>query len=121
MLDYLNNDSNTVGSPNENYARELMELHTLGVDGGYTQQDVQRGRPLLHRLELLRRQHQSHHLRYTFRFNSGNHDNGQKIVLGNIIPAGGGQQDGRDRAANSRRAPEHRAIHLQEAARALLG
>ena len=36
---------------NENYARELMELHTLGVDGGYTQQDVDRGRALLHRLD----------------------------------------------------------------------
>lgn len=41
MLVYLNNDRNVRGHINENYARELMELHTLGVDGGYTQQDVQ--------------------------------------------------------------------------------
>lgn len=41
MLVYLNNDRNGRGRINENYARELMELHTLGVDGGYTQQDVQ--------------------------------------------------------------------------------
>ncbi len=50
MLYYLDNqDSTAPGSPaaaplfsniNENYARELMELHTLGVDGGYTQKDV---------------------------------------------------------------------------------
>ena len=41
MLQYLDNNQNAVGHINENYARELMELHTLGVDGGYTQQDVQ--------------------------------------------------------------------------------
>jgi len=41
MLIYLNNDKNTAGHINENFARELMELHTLGVDGGYTQVDVQ--------------------------------------------------------------------------------
>ena len=41
MLDYLNNTQSTRDRrPNQNYARELMELHTLGVDGGYTQQDV---------------------------------------------------------------------------------
>ena len=41
MLLYLNNAENKKDGPNENYAREVMELHTLGVDGGYTQQDVQ--------------------------------------------------------------------------------
>jgi uncharacterized protein (DUF1800 family) len=41
MLQYLDNAQNSVGHINENYARELMELHTLGVDGGYTQADVQ--------------------------------------------------------------------------------
>ena len=41
MLQYLDNSQNAVGHINENYARELMELHTLGVDAGYTQQDVQ--------------------------------------------------------------------------------
>ncbi|MCS7080730.1 MAG: DUF1800 domain-containing protein [Chloracidobacterium sp.] len=40
MLVYLDGRANTRGNPNENYARELLELHTLGVDGGYTQQDV---------------------------------------------------------------------------------
>src|SRR5579883_211695 len=41
MLVYLDNARNAVGHVNENYARELMELHTLGVDAGYTQRDVQ--------------------------------------------------------------------------------
>src|SRR5712691_7253419 len=41
MLIYLDNARNSAGRINENYARELMELHTLGVDGGYTQRDVE--------------------------------------------------------------------------------
>ena len=40
MLFYLDNFFNQAVAPNENYARELMELHTLGVDGGYTEIDV---------------------------------------------------------------------------------
>jgi uncharacterized protein (DUF1800 family) len=75
---------------NENYARELMELHTLGVDGGYTQQDIvevaraftgwtigpaRRGEP-------------------GFRFDPRVHDDGEKTVLGHRIKGGGGMQDG---------------------------
>src|SRR4051812_4630340 len=41
MLVFLDNARNSAGRLNENYARELMELHTLGVDGGYTQRDVE--------------------------------------------------------------------------------
>lgn len=41
MLEYLDNARNVKGKINENYARELMELHTMGVDGGYSQKDVQ--------------------------------------------------------------------------------
>lgn len=41
MLIYLDNQNSRKGKINENYARELMELHTLGVDGGYTQKDIQ--------------------------------------------------------------------------------
>ncbi len=77
------------GGINENYARELMELHTLGVDGGYTQKDVgevarcftgwtirqPRGRP-------------------EFLFDSRMHDRGAKTVLGTTIAAGGGVEDG---------------------------
>ncbi len=41
MIKYLDTNRNVKGKPNENYARELMELFTLGVNGGYTEQDVQ--------------------------------------------------------------------------------
>jgi uncharacterized protein (DUF1800 family) len=75
---------------NENYARELMELHTVGVDGGYTQKDV---------VEVARcftgwtiRQPQQ---RGEFVFESRIHDNGEKIVMGTRIPAGGGIDDGK--------------------------
>lgn len=90
---------------NENYARELMELHTLGVDGGYTQKDVQevarcftgwtifqpRGgaaAPNAMMGEAGRRN------AGTFFFNARVHDDGEKTVLGHKIPAGGGFKDG---------------------------
>lgn len=41
MLVYLDGISNVAGNPNENYARELLELHTMGVDNGYTQADIE--------------------------------------------------------------------------------
>jgi uncharacterized protein (DUF1800 family) len=47
MLRYLNNSESTKEHPNENYARELMELHTVGVNGGYTEADVKRAALLL--------------------------------------------------------------------------
>lgn len=82
------------GGLNENYARELMELHTLGVDGGYTQKDVQEVARCLTGWTLDAQ-------RGTFKYNSGGfkfnpilHDNGEKIVLGHHIPAGGGIRDG---------------------------
>ena len=40
MLTYLNNAESTKLEPNENYGRELLELHTVGVDGGYTEDDM---------------------------------------------------------------------------------
>ncbi|HEX8161788.1 MAG TPA: DUF1800 domain-containing protein [Pyrinomonadaceae bacterium] len=86
---------------NENYARELMELHTLGVDGGYTQKDVQEvarcftGWTILDprgygRLSGLMKAENSG----TFYFNPRLHDDGEKNVLGHKIPAGGGMSDG---------------------------
>ena len=97
MLFYLDNWQ-SVGSParaaarrglNENYGRELLELHSLGVDGGYTQKDV---------TEVARcftgwtiRQPQ---LGGEFFFNERTHDKGEKTVLGVRIPAGGGIEDG---------------------------
>jgi uncharacterized protein (DUF1800 family) len=90
---------------NENYARELMELHTLGVDGGYTQKDVQEvarcftgwtifqprgGAAAANAMmgEAGRRNPG------TFFFNARVHDDGEKTVLGHKIPAGGGIKDG---------------------------
>ena len=55
MLAYLDQNLSRNGSPNQNYVRELMELHTIGVDGGYTQQDVERAGARVHRLDLHRR------------------------------------------------------------------
>src|SRR6185503_15893637 len=76
---------------NENYARELLELHTLGVDGGYTQQDV---------IEVARaltgwglnapRQGGG------FMFRGPAHDAGPKVVLGHKLKAGRGIEDGED-------------------------
>jgi uncharacterized protein (DUF1800 family) len=74
---------------NENYGRELMELHTLGVDGGYTQQDVINvARAFTGWTIVGPRQGGS------FRFEPRIHDSQEKIVLGHKIKAGGGQSDG---------------------------
>jgi len=74
---------------NENYSRELMELHTLGVDGGYTQKDVQEVARCFTgwTIEEPNRGGQ-------FRFVGMVHDQGEKTVLGVKIPAGGGIEDG---------------------------
>jgi len=97
MSEYLNNNTNTVGAPNENYARELMELHTLGVDGGYTQADVREVARCFTGWGYYRGT--SGTLSYTFRYQSALHDTGQKVVLGQVIPArssAAGIQDGED-------------------------
>jgi uncharacterized protein (DUF1800 family) len=74
---------------NENYAREIMELHTLGVDGGYTQKDVQEVARCFTGWTLRRPRAGG-----DFFFNPNIHDDGEKVVLGNKIPAGGGKRDG---------------------------
>src|SRR5262245_17149791 len=74
---------------NENYAREIMELHTLGVEGGYTQKDVQEVARCLTGWTLDRPRQGTQ-----FVFSPFMHDNGEKIVLGHKIPAGGGIKDG---------------------------
>jgi uncharacterized protein (DUF1800 family) len=74
---------------NENYAREIMELHTLGVDGGYTQQDVREVARCLTGWTLVRPRGDAE-----FRFEPRLHDNGAKTVLGNRLSAGGGMDDG---------------------------
>ena len=74
---------------NENYARELMELHTLGVDGGYTQQDVVEVARCFTGWTIDRPQQGG-----GFVFRTAAHDRGEKRVLGQVIPAGGGREDG---------------------------
>lgn len=92
MMRFLDNESSNSANPNQNYARELMELHTLGVDGGYTQQDVEEVARCLTGWGI---NYDSQSWAYlTFQFNAWAHDTGSKTVLGHKIPAGGGLQDG---------------------------
>jgi uncharacterized protein (DUF1800 family) len=74
---------------NENYARELMELHTLGVDGGYTQKDVTEVARCFTGWTIRAPREGG-----GFFFNEKVHDKGAKVVLGVTIPAGGGKEDG---------------------------
>jgi uncharacterized protein (DUF1800 family) len=76
---------------NENYGRELMELHTLGVDGGYTQKDVQEVARAFTGWSMLAPQ-----LGGGFVFRPELHDAGEKIVLGHTLAAGRGIQDGEE-------------------------
>lgn len=85
MLHYLDNTVNEKSHPNENYAREIMELHTLGVDGGYTERDIQEVARCFTGLTMNRRGE------WTFR--SEWHDEGKKQVLGQEIEADGGERD----------------------------
>jgi uncharacterized protein (DUF1800 family) len=93
MLFYLDNFFNQAVAPNENYARELMELHTLGVDGGYGEFDVKE----------VARCFTGWTLRFPgdaggpygeFVYVDAIHDNQAKLVLGQPIAAGGGRSDG---------------------------
>ncbi len=99
---------------NENYARELMELHTLGVDGGYTQADVINVARIFtgwtfgesgSRMQMRRAQASYEDGRlvlpeidyaeaYHFRFRSELHDAGEKTVMGHVFEAGGGREEG---------------------------
>jgi len=74
---------------NENYGRELMELHTLGVNGGYTQKDVTEVARCFTGWTLVEPRRGG-----GFSYNDNQHDKGEKIVLGHVIPAGGGMDDG---------------------------
>jgi uncharacterized protein (DUF1800 family) len=91
MLFYLDNYLSAAGGLNENYGRELLELHTLGVDGGYTQHDV---------VEVARAFTgwtigQSHEPS-VFEFRPERHDTSTKIVLGHVLRAGRGIDDGEE-------------------------
>jgi uncharacterized protein (DUF1800 family) len=75
---------------NENYARELLELHTLGVDGGYTQHDVIEVARALTGWTMNPQQGAE------FVFRPAIHDAGEKVVLGHVLPAGRGIEDGEE-------------------------
>lgn len=131
MLYYLDNFSSSVALPvgmeaaapagdsavarrprglNENYAREVMELHTLGVDGGYTQADVTQAArvltgwtvyPMNENAERFINRFNPDQLARRgfvhegdFLFNANRHDKGEKTVLGHVFPAGGGCEEG---------------------------
>jgi uncharacterized protein (DUF1800 family) len=102
MLRYLDNEHNAVGKINENYARELMELHTMGVDSGYTQNDVQELARVLTGLgvnfkpakKIVRRKGMTGfgngNLYYGLtEFNAKQHDFGDKVILGHQIKGQG--------------------------------
>jgi hypothetical protein len=84
MLTYLDNQVNEKSHPNENYARELMELHTLGVDGGYTQQDVMELARCLTGWSV-----KKHFWLGEFVFREEQHDTGVKNVMGLTIQPSG--------------------------------
>ena len=98
MLRYLDNEQNAAGKLNENYARELMELHTLGVDGGYSQHDVQELARVLTGVginqttsnPLQKKELQAQYVRRgLFEFNPSRHDFGNKSLLGKPIQGKG--------------------------------
>jgi len=89
MLFYLDNWASGRLGLNENYARELLELHTLGVDGGYTQEDVREVARCFTGWGIRRPKEDG-----SFEFHPMAHDRGSKRVLGVDIPAGGGMEDG---------------------------
>ena len=98
MLRYLDNALNGANRVNENYARELMELHTLGVDAGYTQRDVQEltriltgfGINLTGDTPRLAPQRQGDYVRDgVFEFNPNRHDYGDKVFLGQALKGRG--------------------------------
>ena len=92
MLIFLDNAESQKQAPNENYARELMELHTVGINGGYTQDDVTQvarvltGWSITGPNSLLLEPGQ-------FIFRPNFHDDSQKLVMGTAI-APGGEEEG---------------------------
>jgi hypothetical protein len=92
MLVYLDGTENRFTEsgerPNENYGRELLELHTLGVHGGYSQKDVMEAARCLTGWRVREGWRKGEVI-----FHATAHDPGEKVVLGQTIPGGGGKQD----------------------------
>lgn len=98
MLRYLDNEQNAAHRINENYARELLELHTLGIGGGYSQRDVQELARVLTGLgvnlgdngpKLKPAQEAQYHRDGLMEFNPARHDFGDKQLLGTTIKGRG--------------------------------
>ena len=98
MLRYLDNAQNAAGRINENYAREIMELHTMGVGSGYTQHDVEELARILTGVGIdvapdapkLKPELEGQLVRDgTFEFNPARHDGGDKVFLGHPIKGRG--------------------------------
>jgi uncharacterized protein (DUF1800 family) len=98
MLRYLDNSDNAAGHLNENYAREIMELHTMGVGSGYTQADVEALARILTGVGIdlkpedpkLKPELASQLVRDgAFEFNPARHDYGDKVFLGHTIQGRG--------------------------------
>lgn len=97
MLHYLDNDVNTRDRPNENYGREIMELHTLGVAVAgvpYTEEDVKNVSRCFTGWTWDRNRNSPTY--GAFQYVDRVHEQGPKVVLGNAIPAGLREQDGRE-------------------------
>jgi uncharacterized protein (DUF1800 family) len=116
MLQYLDNASSVSKGINENFAREVMELHTMGVDGGYAQKDVtevaraltgwtvyplspyqsytRRSRLLIEKVGWDRLSRKGFLRLGDFLYRPDEHDEGAKIILGHQFPAGGGYDEG---------------------------
>jgi uncharacterized protein (DUF1800 family) len=99
MLEFLDNRLSSNNSPNENYARELLELHTLGVSGGYSEEDIANTARAFTGWTIQNQEDDqlcltdSHR---SFLFDAGRHDQDAKTVLGHNLAAGRGIEDGDD-------------------------
>lgn len=98
MLEYLDNFQNAAGHINENYAREIMELHTMGVNSGYSQNDVQQLARILTGMgvnltgqppKAQRNQRQPYFGAGLTLFNPNRHDFSDKVFLGGTIQGSG--------------------------------
>jgi len=91
MLWYLdgrvNRRANPADRPNENYARELLELHTLGVHGGYTQKDVMEVARCLTGWTVRSVGNKPYFQIGKVEFDPAQHDFGSKIILGQTVPS----------------------------------
>lgn len=100
MLYYLDNWMNAKDAINENYARELLELHTLGKDGGYTEADMKALSRILSGLTYPTDPIAGTLIGYgSYFFDATKHDGSEKTFLGQHFPAGGGEEE-IDRALN---------------------